>query len=182
MKLDPHLTYDNHIIHLSKTAFFHLKNIAKPRPSLTLPDAEKLIHAFVSSRLDYCNALLFGIHNKNLQKLQYIQNSAARVLMRVRKHEHITPVLQSLHWLPITSRIQYKLALLTHQCLYGNAPAYLQELLLYTNNPQPATFDHKTLICPKSPELSYGQWETAHSAQLLPVCGTPWWMDVSGCF
>merc|ERR1712035_72744 len=115
MKLDPHLTYDNHIKHLSKTAFFHLKNIAKLRPSLTLPDAENLIHAFVSSRLDYCNALLIGVPNKNLQKLQYIQNSAASVLMKVRKHKHITPVLQSLHWLPITSRIPYKFALLPHQ-------------------------------------------------------------------
>ena len=49
--------------------------------------------------------------------------------MRVRKYEHITPVLHSLHWLPVSSRIEYKISLLTHQCIYGNAPPYLKELL-----------------------------------------------------
>ena len=135
IKMDPHLNYETHIKHLCKTSFFHLKNIAKLRPTLTLPDAEKLVHAFVSSRLDYCNALLIGTPSKSLQKLQYIQNSAARVLMRVRKYEHITPILHSLHWLPITSRTEYKITLLTHQCIHGNAPPYLKELL----EPKPST-------------------------------------------
>lgn len=96
---------------------------------LTLADAEKLVHTFVSSRLDYCNALLIGIPNKSLQRLQYAQNSAARILMRVRKYDHITPILHSLHWLPVSARIEYKISLLTYQCIYGNAPPYLKELL-----------------------------------------------------
>ena len=79
--------------------------------------------------MDYCNALLVGISAKHLQKLQYIQNSAARILTRKRKYDHITPTLEELHWLPITYRIDYKVSLLTHQCLYGNAPPYLKELL-----------------------------------------------------
>ena len=110
--------------------FFHLKNISKLRPTLSLPDAEKLVHAFVSSRLDYCNALLIGIPSRGLQRLQYIQNSAARILMRVRKYDHITPILQSLHWLPVSSRIEYKIALLAHQCVHGHAPPYLKDLLI----------------------------------------------------
>ena len=129
VKMDPHLTFDSHIKHLCKTSFFHLRNIARLRPTLTLPDAEKLVHAFVSSRLDYCNALLIGIPSQSIQKLQYIQNSAARILMRVRKYEHITPILHSLHWLPVSSRIEYKVCLLTHQCTHGNAPSYLKELI-----------------------------------------------------
>ncbi|KAI2653128.1 putative RNA-directed DNA polymerase from transposon BS [Labeo rohita] len=129
VKFDPHLTFEAHIKHLCKTSFHHHRNIARLRPTLTLHDAEKLVHAFVSSRLDYCNALLIGIPSKSIAKLQHIQNSAARILMRVRKYEHITPILQSLHWLPISARIEYKVSLLTHQCIHGNAPIYLEELL-----------------------------------------------------
>ena len=91
VKMDPQLTFESHINHLCKTSFYHLRNISKLRPILSLSDSEKLVHAFISSRLDYCNALLIGIPSKSLQRLQYIQNPAARILMRVPKHEHITP-------------------------------------------------------------------------------------------
>ena len=126
---DPHLTFENHIKQLCKKAFFHLRNISRLRPSLTFADAEKLVHAFVSSRLDYCNSLFIGINKYTLQRLQYIQNCAARILMRVRKYDHITPIMKSLHWLPVSSRVEFKVATLTHQCIYGNAPPYLKELL-----------------------------------------------------
>ena len=127
--MDPQLTFDTHIKHLCKASFYHLRNISKLRPTLTLADAEKLVHAFISSRLDYCNALLIGISSKSIQRLQYIQNSAARILLRVRKYDHITPILKTLHWLPVPLRIEYKVSLLTHQCIHGHAPQYLKELL-----------------------------------------------------
>ena len=129
VKMDPQLTFESHINHLCKTSFYHLRNISKLRPILSLSDSEKLVHAFISSRLDYCNALLIGIPSKSLQRLQYVQNSAARILMRVRKHEHITPILHSLHWLPVSTRIEYKVSVLTHQSIHGHAPPYLKELL-----------------------------------------------------
>uniref|UniRef100_A0A672H6K2 Reverse transcriptase domain-containing protein n=1 Tax=Salarias fasciatus TaxID=181472 RepID=A0A672H6K2_SALFA len=136
IRLDSHLSFDGHVRHLCKVSFFHLKNISKLHPSLSKPDAERLVHAFVSSRLDYCSALLVGIPAESLQKLQYIQNCAARILTRRRKYDHITPVLKSLHWLPIQYRIQYKLCLLTHRCIHGAAPAYLSELLtIHTTTP-----------------------------------------------
>ncbi|KAI5099638.1 hypothetical protein C0J45_10190, partial [Silurus meridionalis] len=72
---------------------FHLRNIAKIRNMMSLQDAEKLVHAFVTSRLDYCNALLSGCASKCINKLQLVQNAAARVLTRSRKYDHITPVL-----------------------------------------------------------------------------------------
>ncbi|XP_056156137.1 uncharacterized protein LOC130130452 [Lampris incognitus] len=84
--------------------------------------------AFVSSKLDYCNTLIIGIPGRNLQKLQYIQNSAARILMRVWKH-HITPILASMLWLPISHRINFKTILLTFKYIHGNTPPYLKELL-----------------------------------------------------
>ncbi|KAI5627230.1 hypothetical protein C0J50_13211, partial [Silurus asotus] len=109
---------------------FHLRNIAKIRNMMSLQDAEKLVHAFVTSRLDYCNALLSGCANKCINKLQLVQNAAARVLTRSRKYDHITPVLISLHRLPIKSRIDYKILLLTYNTLNRLAPQYLNLSLI----------------------------------------------------
>ncbi len=96
---------------------------------LSVSDAEKLVHAFMTSRLDYCNALLGGCPASSLNKLQIVQNAAARVLTRSRKYDHITPILQSLHWLPIKFRISYKILLLAYKALNDLAPAYLTNLL-----------------------------------------------------
>ncbi|KAI5620958.1 hypothetical protein C0J50_19451, partial [Silurus asotus] len=114
---------------ITRIAFLHLRNIAKIRNMMTLQDAEKLVHAFVTSRLDYCNALLSGCVSKCINKLQLVQNAAARVLTRSRKYDHISPVLFSLHWLPIKSHIDYKILLLMYKALNGLAPQYLSELL-----------------------------------------------------
>ncbi len=96
---------------------------------LSVSDAEKLVHAFMTSRLDYCNALLGGCPASSINKLQIVQNAAARVLTRSRKYDHITPILQSLHWLPIKFRISYKILLLAYKALNDLAPAYLTNLL-----------------------------------------------------
>jgi len=127
VRMEPHLTFKAHIKHLCETSFFHLRNIAKLHPMLTFPNADKLVHAFVSSRRD-CNALLIGIPSKKTKQLLYIQNCASRILMGVRKYHHITPILKSLHWLPVQYRIEYKVSLLSHQCLHGTAPPYLKQL------------------------------------------------------
>jgi len=86
---------------VSMTTFFHLCNIAKFRNILSQSDAEKLGHAFVTSRLDYCYSLLLGYPKKSQKSLQLIQNAAARVLMRTNRRDHISPVLAFLHWLPV---------------------------------------------------------------------------------
>ena len=69
--------------------------------------------------LDYCNSLLYGAGGGLLKKLQAVQNAAARVVMRTRKFDHITPVLRDLHWLPVRQRIKYKLAMIVYKCLHG---------------------------------------------------------------
>ncbi len=71
--LDSNLSFTNHISHVTKTAFFHLRNIAKLRNMLGVSDAEKLVHAFMTSRLDYCNALLGGYPASSINKLQTVQ-------------------------------------------------------------------------------------------------------------
>ena len=81
--------------------------------------------SIVSSKLDYCNSLLYGTTKANIAKLQLVQNSLARLVTGTRKFDHITPVLKKLHWLPISSRITYKIATLTHKTLATSQPAYL---------------------------------------------------------
>ncbi len=96
---------------------------------LNVSDAEKLVHAFMTPSLDYCNALLGGCPAYSIKKLQIVQNAVARVLTRSRKYHHITPILQSLHWLPIKFCISYKILLLAYKALNYVAPAYLTNLL-----------------------------------------------------
>ena len=110
-------------------SFYHLRNIAKVRLFLSQADTEKLIHCFISSRLDYCNALLSGLPKKSIGRLQLVQNAAARVLTKTKRRVHITPVLKSLHWLPISFRIDFKVLLLAFKSFNGNAPAYISSML-----------------------------------------------------
>ncbi|XP_067237023.1 uncharacterized protein, partial [Chanodichthys erythropterus] len=128
---DTNLSFESHVSSICKTAFFHLKNISKLRHMLSMTNAEQLVHAFMTSRLDYCNALLGGCSARLLNRLQLVQNAAARVLTRTRKYDHISPVLSTLHWLPIKHRIDFKILLLTYKALNGLAPQYLSELLMH---------------------------------------------------
>ena len=100
------------------------------RSSLTLEAAKTLVHAFVSSRLDYCNSLLYGIDDGLLTKLQTVQNAAARVVTGTRKFDHISPVLLQLHWLLVRQRITFKLAMITFKCLHGLVPSYLADVCI----------------------------------------------------
>uniref|UniRef100_A0A4W6FHD0 Reverse transcriptase domain-containing protein n=1 Tax=Lates calcarifer TaxID=8187 RepID=A0A4W6FHD0_LATCA len=127
--LDRTLSFDQHIKDITKTAFFHLRNIARIRSFLSMADAEILVHAFVSSRLDYCNVLLSGLPRTSTKSLQMVQNAAARMLTKSRRFDHITPVLASLHWLPIHVRSDFKVLLMTYKILNGLAPSYLSDLL-----------------------------------------------------
>ena len=87
------------------------------------------VHAFVTSRLDYCNSLYCGISKTQITRLQLVQNAAARFLSGCRKHEHITPILKSLHWLPFSQRIDFKILLFVYKSFHNTATLYLSELL-----------------------------------------------------
>ncbi len=91
----------------------------------------------MTSRLDYCNALLGGCSARLINKLQMVQNAAARVLIRNRKYDNINPVLSTLHWLSIKHRIYFKILLITYKALNGLAPQYSSERLSHYSLPRP---------------------------------------------
>ena len=113
-----------HVVNICKSASHALWKIGKIRNILDQSTTEKLIHAFITSRLDYCNSLLFGLPSYEIQKLQTIQNSAARLVLRTRKTDHITPCLYKLHWLPVKQRIEFKILCFTFTVLNGLAPNF----------------------------------------------------------
>ena len=166
--IDQELLLNSHIKQITKTSFFHLRNISKIRKSLSLPDAEKLIHAFVTSRLDYCNALYAGYNNTCLKSLQLIQNAAARTLTRTKKYEHISPILASLHWLPVKSRIDFKILLLTYKAINGRAPEYIKDLLVPYNPPRPLRSQNTgLLVIPRISKTTVGGRAFCYRAPLL---------------
>ena len=127
---DNHFTLHEYVSSRCRSASFALYRINKIRPYIDKETTEKLVHAFVMCYIDYCNSLLYGLPDNQLQKLQIIQNAAARLVTKTKKYESISPVLRALHWLPIRSRIEFKILLLAYQCFHKIAPSYLSELLV----------------------------------------------------
>ena len=105
--IDSQLSMSDHVPSLCRACFFQLRQLRQVRSSLTSHTIKTLVHAFISSRLDNCNSLLYGVDEGLLKKLQAVQNAAARVTAETRKFDHITPVLRELHWLPVRRRIFY---------------------------------------------------------------------------
>ena len=103
-----HYLMSSHVNRLCKSASFSIKRIGQICKYLDALCTETLVHAFVTSKLDYCNSLLIGLPDKEISKLQRIQNAAARFVTRTRKTDHISPILRKLHWLPVHKRIIFK--------------------------------------------------------------------------
>ena len=89
-----------------------------------------LVHAFITSKVDYCNSLLYGVPKYLLLRLQRVLNCAARIVFKSNKYDHITPLLKELHWLPIEQRIKFKILLITFKALNKQAPNYITDLLI----------------------------------------------------
>ena len=127
--VDENLACDRHVAKVCSTGFFHLRNIMRIRKYLTHDAVCSVIHAFITSHIDYCNSLLGGLPSHLIKKVQRLQNAAARVVFNLKKHDHITLSLQQLHWLPVKYRIDFKVILLVFKALHNMAPTYIKDMI-----------------------------------------------------
>ena len=174
------LSMETHINTTCNAALFHLRNFSRIRKYLSIKSTEILVHALITSKIDFCNAVLYGAPENLLQKLQSVQNCAARLVCLKAKYEHITPLLKDLHCLPAKYRIEFKIQLITFKCLNNLAPYYLQELINVYNpsdnlgsllrtslSPLPTSYramDIRRLVhqTPVTMELTPGEFKELH--------------------
>ena len=156
--LDNTLSMQKFINQTAQSCYYQLRRINSVRKFLSVDTTAKLVTSLILSRLDYCNALLSGLPASSTQSLQRVQNSAARLVLKKKKADHVTPLLQSLHWLPVSQRIKYKVITLCYKSINNSAPVYLSDCLqIYT----PARMlrsssDTLSLCIPRTKLLSAG--------------------------
>ena len=164
---DRHLNLESHINNVCRSAYFHLRNIGSVRNMLSDDACSQLIHALVTVRIDYCNSLLYGLPEYSLDRLQKILNTAARILRRVPKFDHISETLMDLHWLPVHQRVTFKILILTYQAYHETAPHYLCDLIVPYANTCNLRSNNMLLIAPCHPRAklkTYGERSFQHAA------------------
>ena len=158
--LDCHLTMNAHVSNIAHTCYYELRRLASIRRFLTSTATATLVSAFVLSRIDYCNSLLFGSTNDVTSHLQRIQNYAARVIFRLPMSSSITIHLKSLHWLPVKVRSTYKIACLCYHCHSSTAPSYVTDMLhkkpLHTRNTRSSSYTMPLLNRPAHSKATLG--------------------------
>ena len=149
---------ETHISAITKSCNYRLSNIGRIRRFISMDACKTLVNSIVTSRLDYGNSLLFGINKELINRLQRVQNNAARLIYRIRKRDHITPILAELHWLPVEFRSQYKILVYTYSSLHGIAPDYLKNLVTVQEQHRSLRSEgNLRLILPRVRTKTYGE-------------------------
>ena len=160
LTLDCHLIMNARVSNIARTCYFELRRLASIRRFLTSTATATLVSAFVLSRIDYCNSLLFGSTRDVTSHLQRTQNYAARVILRLPKSYSITINLKSLHWLPVKVRSAYKIACLCYHCHSSTAPSYVTGMLhrkpLHTRNTGSSSYSMPLLNRPAHSKATLG--------------------------
>ncbi|KAK3541957.1 hypothetical protein QTP86_008151 [Hemibagrus guttatus] len=134
--MDNQLSFSSHVTNVTRSCRFLLYNIRRIWPFLSTQATQVLVQSLVISRLDYCNSLLAGLPLNAIRPLQMIQNAAARLVFKLPKFSHTTPLLRSLHWLPVAARIRFKTLMLAYKAKNGPAPSYLKALVTSRTAPR----------------------------------------------
>ena len=165
---DPVLSMDSHVNTTCQSCYFHLRKIGQIRQYVSTAAAKSLVNSLVTSRIDYANALLYGVTGTLFDKLQRVQNLSARIVARVPKRAHIQPILKELHWLPVRQRVVFKTLLLTFSALHGLSPSYICDMLeIYKPSRSLRSEDSVFLKVPVSKSVTYGDNNFLRAAPLL---------------
>ena len=165
---DSTLSMKQQINTVTKTCYFHIRRISKIRRFLTEDATKSLVNAYVVSRLDYCNGLLSGLPVYLLNKLQRVQNRAARLIKKLPWRSRISRHLKELHWLPVTERIKFKVLLITYKSLNNLSPDYIKNLFQYYTQPRSLRSLSRKLLIVKRTRTKYG-------TRALSNCGPKLW-------
>ena len=169
--MDDKINFEKQVASICKYSFYHMRNIARIRRFLSEESIKALqvVHAFVTCKLDNCNSLLYGLPKNQVEKLQRVQNCAARLVVAARRHDHIMiTCTQRFHWLPVEQRTIFIFFLFTFKALNGLAPSYLSDLVkFYVPEYDLRSSSQKLLAVPFRETKSYG--DRAFYAPKLPL-------------
>ena len=166
--IDSQLSLAAHIQRTCRAALFHLSSIRKIRRFLDFSSAKCIVNAVVLFRIDYCNSLYVGLPEELLKRLQRVQNSAARMIFNLRKHDPVSNHLKTLRWLSVPNRAKYRIACLSFRCLSGSAQSYLSSLLTPYSPTRDLLSGGKNLLVVKPYRLAqYGKRAFSRAAPLI---------------
>ena len=168
---DENLTFRSHISVVCNSCFYHMRDLWRIRRHLDLDSAKLLATALMSSRLEYCNSLLYGIADIDLTRLQRLQNQLARVVTKSPPFTHSNPLFRSLHWLPVRFRILFKINLLTYKTLREKQPVYLHSMLA-------ALIPSRSLRSNNDNSLSVPRVKTNTDARAFHCCAPSLWNNL----
>jgi len=164
--LDSQLSMQAQVAAVCRSCFYQLRQLRVVQRSLTRDVLQSLVQAFIHCRLDYCNAILTGAADGQIRRLQAVQNAAARLVSGARRRDRASPILRSLHWLPVRRRVTFKSAVIAWKCVNGVAPTYLRALCVPVEDvrgrPRLRSASTRCILLPRV-QTSTGQRSFAYS-------------------
>ncbi|KAK3517719.1 hypothetical protein QTP70_016392, partial [Hemibagrus guttatus] len=170
--MDNQLSFSSHVTNVTRSCWFLLYNIRRIRPFLSTQAIQVLVQSLIISRLDYCNSLLAGLPLNAIRPLQIIQNAVARLVFNLSKFSHTTPLLRSLHWLPVAACIRFKILMLAYKAKNGPAPSYLKALITPRTAPRSLRSTSTAQLVP--PSL---REKVRYTSRLFSVLAPRWWNE-----
>ena len=160
VRFDSPLLFTPQINIILRCSYRFISEIFKIRKFLTVNDIRSFVQAVIVSRIDNCNSILYGIQECELNRLQMLQNSSARLIYGRRKCDHVSDLFLDLHWLPVKQRIIFKTLLFVLKIFLGMSPEYLSDCIKITDS------DNRILFVSRF-NTSYGSRAFSNSAPRL---------------